>query len=988
MSSINTINATIYQEYFQLATQYQGQYGTKTIILMQVGAFFEIYASDKENHVQMTELAHFCNLNISDKTNGYKMAGFRDYTLDKYLQKITDNEYTAVIFIQEKQGKTIQRVLHSIQSPGTFLSYDIDSSPKMTNHIMCIWCEKKTSIVMKQTMQFICGFSVVNIFTGQSYIYEYNIPYTLNPTTFDELERAICVFAPSEIIIISNMEETIVKTMIQYTGIKTTSIHLLFTMKNNTSVINQQKIKNCQTQSYVEYILGELLGEDIYTICNEFTTFPLATQSFCFLLDFMKEHNPQLVTKITHPECSHSLSHRMILANHTLKQLNIIDGMENNNNNNQYSSVLSLLNQCTSPMGSRLLHHQITNPTTSTIWLQQEYTMTNYVHENMEISMIHSLRKQIGNIRDMDKLCRQIISKKIYPSSIYHLYTSIHDIQQINVCLSEHKEIHMYLCNDITMIDTNAISMTTWFDNHFHLDACRSIHSIHTFEECIIHQGISMNIDNVLQSYQEKITMFDKIQQTLNECIQKKEQKEDIEHVKKHETDKHGYSLVITKTRGKILKSILDALPRDAFLGVVPIKDIRFVSSTNANDEITCPLLTQITKQMIVLKEELNQHIAKIYQVLLLDIEKTWLSSIENLSIFVAKLDVILTKAYIAKKYNYCSPTLVNETETSFVQAMDLRHPLIEHINTKELYVPNDVSLGKNGILLFGTNAVGKTSLIRAVGIAVIMAQCGYYVPCSSFVYKPYTAIFSRILGNDNLFKGLSTFMVEMSELRTILKMADHQSLILGDELASGTENESALSIFASGLIELHAKQASFIFATHMHEIIHVEEINVLPNILFCHLEVYYDREQDCLIYNRKIQHGSGTRMYGLEVCKSLHMPTSFIETAMKIRRRYFPETKGELSHIVSHYHPEKIRGICEICKTNISQETHHMNPQKNADTNGFINTFHKNHPANLLSVCEKCHTQIHTTNIIQQRKKTTKGYILQQSTQTPKQLP
>ena len=92
------------------------------------------------------------------------------------------------------------------------------------------------------------------------------------------------------------------------------------------------------------------------------------------------------------------------------------------------------------------------------------------------------------------------------------------------------------------------------------------------------------------------------------------------------------------------------------------------------------------------------------------------------------------------------------------------------------------------------------------------MAQSGFYVPCSQFTYKPYKAIFSRILGNDNLFKGLSTFAVEMSELRTILQLADENSLILGDELCSGTETESALSIFVSGLQHLYHVNSKVIF--------------------------------------------------------------------------------------------------------------------------------------------------------------------------------
>ena len=271
---------------------------------------------------------------------------------------------------------------------------------------------------------------------------------------------------------------------------------------------------------------------------------------------------------------------------------------------------------------------------------------------------------------------------------------------------------------------------------------------------------------------------------------------------------------------------------------------------------------------------------------------------------------------------------------------------------------------------------MGKTSLIRALGIAVIMAQAGLYVPCSKFTYKPYAAIFSRILGNDNLFKGLSTFAVEMSELRIILKMADHNSLILGDELCSGTEMESALSIFVAGLQNLHTKQASFVFATHFHEIIGYDEIKALDRVALKHMAVLYDKELDALIYDRKLCDGPGTRMYGLEVCKSLHLEDEFLEKAYSIRAKYF--AKSELDHQASKYNAKKIRGLCELCKTELGEEIHHLDPQKNADQDGFIGTFHKNHPANLMTVCEKCHDKVHqgSSNVTMIKKKSTTGFI------------
>ena len=125
---------------------------------------------------------------------------------------------------------------------------------------------------------------------------------------------------------------------------------------------------------------------------------------------------------------------------------------------------------------------------------------------------------------------------------------------------------------------------------------------------------------------------------------------------------------------------------------------------------------------------------------------------------------------------NYCKP-IIEDNEKSFVNVKGLRHQLIELLLTDEKYVTNDIILGKekSGMLLYGTNAVGKTSFIKALGISIIMAQAGMYVPAEHFVYKPYNSIYSRILGNDNLHKGLSTLVKNQSYIHI---RSDHKSII------------------------------------------------------------------------------------------------------------------------------------------------------------------------------------------------------------------
>jgi DNA mismatch repair protein MutS len=116
-----------------------------------------------------------------------------------------------------------------------------------------------------------------------------------------------------------------------------------------------------------------------------------------------------------------------------------------------------------------------------------------------------------------------------------------------------------------------------------------------------------------------------------------------------------------------------------------------------------------------------------------------------------------------------------------------------------------------------------------------------------------------------------------------------------------------------------------------------------------------------------------------LEVCKSLHLDDAFLEKAYEIRNKYNPETRGILSNKLSSYNAKKIKGICEMCKANIGEDVHHLQHQCDANDNGFINTFHKNHKANLITVCEKCHHALHDkeANKVVVKKKTTKGMKL-----------
>ena len=192
------------------------------------------------------------------------------------------------------------------------------------------------------------------------------------------------------------------------------------------------------------------------------------------------------------------------------------------------------------------------------------------------------------------------------------------------------------------------------------------------------------------------------------------------------------------------------------------------------------------------------------------------------------------------------------------------------------------------------------------------------------------------------------------------------------------------MSIFVAGIQSLHAKKCSFIFATHLHEIINYDEITCLHNVALKHMSVIYDKEKDCLIYDRKLKDGPGTNMYGLEVCKSLSLPPAFLEAALSIRLKYHPQSI--LDQKSSHYNASNLKGICENCGDNIAVDVHHLIHQQDADLRGIIKKkdllLHKNHAANLLNLCQKCHDDYHSEEKSDKRYKkvkTTKGMMIKE---------
>lgn len=1016
-------NQNIYDKYLEYTRQYKEQYGPRTIVLMMVGSFFEVYGlkdADTVTGSDILEFAKICQMNISEKKKvsvGGKtvlMAGFPEYTLDRYLNILSDAGYTSVVFVQDEensvQGDKKKHRLHSIHSAGTYMPYETEQ-PKLSNNIMCVWLKTFNSVYKKRP-QIVYGIAIINIFTGKSSIFEHTTTFENAPSTFDELERNVSIYAPCEVIFLYDFESflvtpgskpigqdkglspatSIAASIKSFCGLQCDSIHDVY-------VGDSVKAANCQRQQYVVQILETFFGSDSYNICDDFSRYQIATQALCYLLNFVQEHNPNLVKKIALPAFSNTGTNA-VLANHTLKQLNIIeDHSADSIRSGRLSSVLNFLNRATTSIGKRRIKEILTCPVFDAEWLNAEYAITAHMLEPDNYHYMELFKSQLSRVMDLERAMRQIMVRRIAPATIWRIHESAVIIQQVHICLAEQPRLIEYLAHS-TEIEACCRIVTDNIGRVLDLDLCKNINGA-SFSEHIVRPGINAELDAMMAEYRAATETLDAIHRFFNMIMQSSATGQDgTDYVKINTTEKSGSSIQITKTRGKLLKQLLDRgdyKVAPCFRGIMTVTapghvvfsgteikfaDIKFKAATTANDEIAFDQLSRITGQILRLENAIQEKTAVLYAEFVVNtLEPICCEPLEKMAEYVMMADVLQCRAVVARENRYCRPTIQESSSSgdrSFVKARGLRHVLIEHIQKNETYVPNDVELCGNGILLYGTNAVGKTSLIRAVGIATIMAQCGFFVPCSQFVYNPYRSFYTRILGNDNLYKGLSTFGVEMSELQVILKNADAGSMILGDELCSGTETQSALSIFVAGLMDLHGKGSSFIFATHFHEIVKYDEIAALDRLSLKHMAVHYDREQDCLVYDRVMRDGPGDNMYGLEVCKSLHLPTAFLDQAFAIRNKYFPEQEGTLGMKVSRYNAQKIRGMCERCGTELSTETHHLEEQANADSDGFIvgTAVHKNHTANLMALCEKCHLEIHRTTKKVVKKKTTKGYV------------
>jgi len=958
---------TLIDDYFELQVKYEKKFGEKTIVLMQVGGFFEIYGvvTDTIKKGRIYEICDITNLNTSkrhSKTDPISlknplMAGFPNHSFDKWQEILLKHNYTIIKIEQDSNGVSKPtRNITEIISPGVNIN-----SKNFSNNMLSIYIEEYKDYKTKETILQI-GLAILDVTTGHTKVYETHSDPNDFLYSLDELFRHIQIANPCEILIHTQNTKLTQEKLVKYLEIEMYQVH--FNMYSDSHILKNQHKNQLLAKVFPEH--GVLTPVEYIGLhrCN------FSLIAYIYIIQFSYEHNENVVQRLSRPTIMDE-SKYLILSHDSINQLNLVKNL-NFQGLKGIQSLWDVLDKTKTAIGKRTLKRNMLNPIMDKGELNKRY---NLIEKFLEDDKHMSARSLLKNIVDIERLHRKMAMKVMNPSSFISLDMSYTNILNIIDTFKEDTNINPILPKQETL--TTFKKFIADYNDKLIMDNLCGV-NLNGITSSIFKRGLYPKIDKIT----DKIAFYKEFLETFKNTIcnyantNLPKQVKNFLSIKRNDRDGHYFQT--TKTRAKNLKKVFDEEEgakeftfrvRDRTINI-KFSELIF-KPFNAAIKINHPMLQKYSQLLATYEIQLAKLSLIEFSDLLSKYYIEYSETLDKISKFVGFMDFITNIAFVSLNNGYFKPSIV-EKERGYFKATDLRHPIIEVIHNDVKYIPNDLCLGcdsQNGVLLYGVNAVGKSSLMKAAGIAIIMAQMGCYVPAKEFIYSPYKHIFTRISNSDNIFKGQSTFAVEMSELRSIMTRANRYSLILGDELCSGTETTSGISIVTAGVIRLAEKNASFIFATHLHKLSKMEEINDIATVHNYHMETIFDKKNKTLIYNRKLKKGSGNAIYGLEVAKAMNLDDKFIKCAEKIRRKILGQSDTIVNSQVSSYNAKLVIDCCSVCGDE-TEEVHHIEEQHLANNKGMIDYFHKNNLFNLVQLCHKCHHEVHHGSLV------IKGYI------------
>lgn len=1064
-------------EYFRIQKKSEVKYGGRTVVLIQVGSFYEIYeydplcegvliadinklsiinsrlessVSDDNKSIDTefnTQVGHALDISVlihlfltcRDKSKPHSisnpfMIGIPCSSYERYRETLISNDWTIVRVDQLSNGSNTERDIVEVASAATEID-NIMPNIVGTNQIVSIYIECQKPNKRNEDYTIISGMSVIDIATSENLICEVYSQHNNNTYALHEIYRFLSSHQPREVIV---HLQGFSKNKIQIDYYCDHIFDVLELQKYPTLIFKTDIDLNYLDLKYQEQFLNKIFNPDfskqkisgpklIVKTGNDQKPISFIEKldlerlhygriSYLALLQYCYDHNEMIVKNIKKPKLSWvDEKNHLILTHNAINQLDILPpssttmARTRTGGIKKVDSLITVLDNTSTVPGKRLLRSLLLNPILDVEKLNRFYGMTEELVNDQDI--LKKIELLLRQIPDIENLQRKLAIGAIRPNEFCSLFRSYIKIIELYSTLT----VSITLGNSVKKPYLQTLLLTSDQINDFNkclhftlnyvdlekLEKAKILGDRMNTEFSFIIKGkedeIDQLVNNILACEQHIIKVCNHFNGFLIKSTGKMiEPSFDRKKKADDEFEMNDISVTISTTTAKanILKSNLHKIDKTL------CGDLVFTAGRTTTT-ISSSLIQHYCNSLEQSKAELEKKLYIAYKRLLSTLSKDY-TFFSSLNTFIAMLDYVKSNARTAIRFKYFKPTIVETAPISFISLKNARHPIIEQIISSE-YITNDISLGwstdhdktdsgiKNelenkidnesieplGCLLFGMNSTGKTSIGKLIALLIIMAQAGMFVP-ALMKYKPYTKIITRLSGNDDLLKGHSSFVVEMLELRTILRNADSSTFVSADEMAKGTETISATSITVAAVQFLIDKKTSFIFATHMHHIPTIPIIEKLNQnqLRICHLTAVYDERLDELVYERKLKEGPGSSIYGLEVCKSLSIDKKFIEQANVIRKELANIPPLILNNKKSRYNTLVRVDLCSICGTNVNLQSHHIREQIESGPDGFIDHFHKNREFNIMVLCQKCHQNLHDNNLQIKPKQTLSGTI------------
>ena len=510
-------------------------------------------------------------------------------------------------------------------------------------------------------------------------------------------------------------------------------------------------------------------------------------------------------------------------------------------------TFLDTIDYTKTPMGNRLLFQWILNPLLDKVEIDNRL---NAVSELIDKSHIkNSLIEILKEIGDIERIISKIGTGKAYPRDLIALKNYLHLAKPISDLIKDcESKILKNLFSSIQSYDEVILII----ENALIEEAPLTIK-----DGGIIKDGYNKELDDQRDVSKNGKKWIAKLQD-------KEITRTGISKLKVKFNNVFGYYIEVTKSN-------LNKVPEDYTRKQTLVNAERFITTE----------LKEYEGKVLGAEERIKQLEYSIFIEIRNKLTK-FITRMQKFSYVISVLDVLSNFSHIAYYNNYTRPEI---TDGLKIDIKDGRHPVIEKLITEETYIPNDTYLNNKSdkiLLITGPNMAGKSTFLRQVGLIVLMAQMGSFVPASSAKIGIVDKIFTRVGASDNLALGQSTFLVEMIETANILHNATPRSLVLLDEIGRGTSTFDGLSIAWAVVEYLHENKdvsPKTLFATHYHELTELAEIfKAVKNY-----NITVKEWKDKVIFLRKVVRGSADQSYGIQVAKLAGIPDKVISRAKEI---------------------------------------------------------------------------------------------------------